>query len=150
MQKFIECCIDPICITKLLDKIKNKLFLISTNCYGTRVFQKILEHISQDQDYEMIREYLKNNVYNLIKDTNGNHVIQKLIQIYPMEKNSFIINEILENIAEISKLKQGSCIFQKIIDHANASDKVNLKNIINFFQEKYNRQNSCECRFSHQ
>lgn len=111
-------------ITKLLDKIKNKLYQISINCYGTRVFQKILEFISQDQEYEIIRDHLRHNILNLIKDTNGNHVIQKMLQIYPTDKNRFILKEILENIIEISTLKQGSCIFQKIIECANESDRV--------------------------
>ena len=64
------------------------------------------------------------NIYNLIKDINGNHVVQKILLLYPKEKNSFIIEEIIQNIIEIAKLKQGSCIFQKVIDRASEQDKV--------------------------
>jgi hypothetical protein len=126
IQKYIECCVDSSYLSKLLEKIKSKLYSLSTNSYGTRVFQKILDYISQDSDYEIIREYLTNNVMTLIKDTNGNHVIQKILQIYPRQKNSFILKELIDNIVEISTLKQGSCLFQKIIECAKPNDKVSF------------------------
>lgn len=53
-------------------------------------------------------------------------MVQKILLIYPQEKNSFIIEEIDQNIIEISKLKQGSCIFQKITEKASEKDKVIL------------------------
>jgi hypothetical protein len=124
IQKFVESCTDKSIITKLLESIKPKIYSVSINCYGTRGFQKILDYISQECEYDIIKEYITNNVYNLIKDVNGNHVVHKIIQIYPTNKNSFIIKEIIKNIVEISKLKQGSGIFQKVIDKANPNDKV--------------------------
>ena len=65
-----------------------------------------------------------NNIFNLIKDINGNHVIQKILLLFPQDKNSFIMEEIIQNIIEISKLKQGSCIFQKVIERSSELDKV--------------------------
>ncbi len=67
-------------------------------------------------------------MFNLIKDTNGNHVIQKILQIYPNQKNTFILKEIEENIVEISTLKQGSCIFQKVMECSKPADKVKYFN----------------------
>lgn len=124
IQKFVECCGDKNIISNLLEKIKPKIYSVSTNCYGTRGFQRLLDFISDDNDYEIIKEYLTNNVFNLIKDVNGNHVIQKIIQIYPVNRNHFIFEEVIQNIVEISKLKQGSCIFQKLVEKASDSDKV--------------------------
>jgi len=123
--------VDASLVSKLLEKIKIKLYQISTNPYGTRVFQKMLEYITHDSELEIIKEYVTNNVFSLVKDTNGNHVIQKILQIYPNEKNSFILKEIEENIVEISKLKQGSCIFQKVLEYSKAVDKVRQFSIKN-------------------
>ena len=67
---------------------------------------------------------MTNNVLNLIKDINGTHVIQKVLSVYPVERNHFILSEIIENILEISKLKQGGCIFQKAIEKGAGYDKV--------------------------
>jgi hypothetical protein len=142
IQKFAECVgAGSPYISKILEKIKNKLFVISTNCYGTRGFQKLLDYVSSESDFEVIKEFLSsnNNIFNLIKDLNGNHVMQKIILLYPVNKNSFIMTEICKNILEITKLKQGGCIFQKCIEKSLENEKnlltkaviSNIENIIN-------------------
>lgn len=124
IQKFIDICEEKILISKLLEKNRSNLYNIAINCYGTRGLQKMLEVTKTDNDYNIIKEFITNNVFNLIKDINGNHVIQQILLIYPQNKNSFILEEINQNIIEISKLKQGGCIFQKINEKANQNDKV--------------------------
>ncbi len=84
----------------------------------------MMEVTKTENDYAVIKEFITNNVFNLIKDINGNHVVQKILLIYPQNKNSFILDEINQNIIEISKLKQGGCIFQKVNEKANEQDKV--------------------------
>lgn len=86
----------------------------------------MLEFLILESDFILIREIFINNIFDLIKDSNGNHVVQKLISTFPLEKIKFIIDEISENILEISKLKQGTCIFQKVIEKACYNEKVNL------------------------
>lgn len=125
MQKFFECS-EKSFVSKTFEKIRGKIYLIATNSYGTRGFQKMLEYTTSDTDYEILKDFLTSNVFNLIKDVNGNHVVQKIIQIIPANKNSFILNEIIKHIVDISKLKQGSCVFQKVIDKSIDSDKKNL------------------------
>jgi hypothetical protein len=97
---------------------------VSTNCYGTRSLQKLLDHIPAEHDYEVIKDFFISNISNLVKDINGNHVVQKIIEIYPKELNQFIVHEIAKNIVEISKLKLGVCIYQKVMDRASDDDKV--------------------------
>jgi len=84
----------------------------------------MLEVTKTENEYNIIKEFITNNIFNLIKDINGNHVIQKILLIYPQNKNSFILDEINQNIIEISKLKQGGCIFQRVKERANEHDKV--------------------------
>ena len=85
----------------------------------------MLDVTKTENDFNIIKEFITNNIFNLIKDINGNHVIQKILLIYPQNKNSFILDEINQNIIEISKFKQGGCIFQKIKEKAREQDKVN-------------------------
>lgn len=87
----------------------------------------MIEVTKTENDYNIMKEFISNNIFNLIKDINGNHVVQKILLIYPQNKNSFILEEINQNIVEISKLKQGGCIFQKITERANENDKVKRK-----------------------
>jgi hypothetical protein len=116
-------------MSNLIERIKTNLFLIATNCYGTRSLQKLLDYIPMEQDYEVIKEFFIGNISNLVKDVNGNHVVQKIIEIYPKESNQFIVYEIAKNIVDISKLKLGVCIYQKTIDRASDEDKVNHPNL---------------------
>jgi len=109
----------------LLEKIYKHLFYLATNSYGTRALQKLLDFISKDNDFEIIKEFLINNMFNLIKDINGNHVVQKIIQIFPFNQDC-IFSEMLKHIIHISKLKQGGCIFQKCLERASDKNKVNI------------------------
>lgn len=139
IQKFTEICNNKLMITCLMKKIQPNINYICTNSYGTRGFQRILDYISDDSDYEIIRENITNNLLYLIKDVNGNHAVQKIIEVYPKENNHFILQEITKNILEISKLKQGSCIFQKLLGRANKDDKVC---IINYHLETFDRKDN--------
>jgi hypothetical protein len=127
IQKFVECCGDKKYTKSLIHILKNKFIPLSTNLYGTRGFQKIIENLSDEADFETLKEQLQGNVLKLIKDSNGNHVIQKILQIYPSEKSRFVMKEIIQDILEISKLKQGGCIYQKSLEKAVDEDKVKKK-----------------------
>ena len=124
-QKFVECC-DKSLIAKIIDKIKNSLFIIATNTHGTRVLQKILDYISNENDLELFRDFFQKNFYNLFMDNNGNHVIQKVIYSFPKNKNQFIIEEVTKFCVDISKLKLGGCIIQKALDNSVEQLKVKV------------------------
>lgn len=63
---------------KLLgDKLVTHVLSLSLQMYGCRVIQKAIEVIDVDLQARLVRE-LGGNVIKLIKDQNGNHVIQKM------------------------------------------------------------------------
>jgi hypothetical protein len=124
IQKFVDCCNDKTTIKNILLSLKQKIYTIFTNCYGTRGIQKIIEFVNEESEYNIIKEYTKGKVFNLIRDVNGNHVIQKILLVYPTNRSDHILEEIIESIEEISKLKQGGCIFQKAVDKADEEMKV--------------------------
>ena len=105
-------------------KIKYSLYNISTNSHGTRAFQRLLDFITREEDFNILKEFFQKNIYKLIIDNNGNHVIQKLFYIFPKDKNSFIFEEITNHCFEISRLKLGGCVIQKALEIANDIQKV--------------------------
>jgi Pumilio-family RNA binding repeat len=59
----------------------------------------------------------------LILDQNGNHVIQKVLLVFPKSKNQFLFDEITKSCLEISKLRLGVCIIQKALEMSNDIQK---------------------------
>ena len=167
IQKFVDNCEKKL-ISKMLKKLSlnintKALYEISINNYGTRPLQKMFENLSSNmtqQDINIILNYAKGNVQNLIKDINGNRVIQSIIQnIKNKEVLTPIYKEMNENIIEINKTKSGCCVFAKVLLNITENDlnpmvdlivndinklvndefgNISLKRIIKLNNENYN------------
>lgn len=105
------------------------MLIIAINTHGTRVLQKILDLVYNENDLELLKEFFIKNFYNLFNDNNGNHVIQKVLCSFPKQKNNLIIDEVIKFCVEISRLKLGGCIIQKALDNSSENQKV--KYVIN-------------------
>ena len=134
IQKYVELC-DKKIISLMLNQLQNSLLEISLNSYGTRALQKMIENLSSsfsDDDINIILNFIKGNVYKMIRDINGNHVIQSIIDaIKNKDKLTPLYNEMNENMIEISKIKQGCCVFPKVLNNIREDDLGKLiKNVI--------------------
>lgn len=86
---------------KGLDHQKNKLYALlkgnmvdlSLHAFGCRVIQKAIDHIGDkpDEQKKFMLE-IDNHLMELIQNQNGNHVVQKCLEIFPHNK--------IENLAE--------------------------------------------------
>ena len=145
IQKFVEYC-DKKVISEMFSQISNSLYEISINNYGTRPVQKMIENLAMNmttQDINIILGMTKGNVLDLIKDINGNRVIQSIIQNF---KNKDLLSplykELNENITEILKTKSGCCVFSKVILNITEND-LNLivdniiKNFASFINDEF-------------
>ena len=147
IQKFVEQC-DKKIISSMLKKLyqlgnmennfnnnKNYLYEISINPYGTRALQKMLDNLGSaltEEDISIILKFSQGNIYPMIKDINGNHVIQSIIENIK-NKNYLtpIYKEMCENIIPIMKTKSGSCcVFPKILNNINEEDSDKVINCI--------------------
>ena len=152
MQKFFEILLyqENIQIfNEIFNIIREHLFEISIDNYGTRVIQKLLEML-QDvtynyQTFEFIYalKYLVNNyLYELCNDKNGNHVFLKILKIIPKEKNGFLYNKLIEIIIDVSLLQQGVTILQTALEYATLEQKEAIcnriiENISKLINDKY-------------
>lgn len=96
---------------------------------------------------------LEPNVVALIKDLNGNHVIQKCLHKLSPEHNQFIYDTVSQHCIEVASHKHGCCVYQRCIDHAVQSQKVKL----NFYYFYYLANiyilfliidSTCKCNYS--
>jgi hypothetical protein len=144
MQKYLSILIiheNKNIFKKIFLLVNDKLYEISVDLFGTRFFQKTLEKLDNGVYYKIetfeldkiFENLIKNHLYELCCDKNGNHVYQKLIKLFPKEKNNFLF-EYLTNIAvKVALLQQGATILQVAFDYGTPeqTEKLCIKLIDN-------------------
>ncbi|QRV99045.1 Pumilio-family RNA binding repeat [Ceratobasidium sp. AG-Ba] len=63
-------------------------------------------------------------VITLIKDLNGNHVVQKGINRLVPKDNQFIQNAVAAHCVKVATHRHGCCVLQHCIDHASDSRRI--------------------------
>jgi len=79
-QKLFEHCNDEQ-RTALIETAAPALPAVALNQHGTRALQKMIEHLRTDTQINIIIQSLSHKVVDLVQDLNGNHVIQKCLQV---------------------------------------------------------------------
>lgn len=134
-QKLMECAKSTQRI-RLLRIAFNDLARISLNSHGTRAVQKIIELLAVAEDpgandaIKLLTEALEPHVVALIKDSNGNHVIQKCIVLFSSQNNQFVYNAISKNCLDVATHKHGCCVIQRCFDNASFLQKEQLAIVI--------------------
>ena len=77
---------------------------------------------------QLVIEALQPGVVALIRDLNGNHVIQRCLQRLGPEESQFVYDAALRNTMEIATHRHGCCVLQRCIDFATAAQKSGLVN----------------------
>ncbi|CAG8483565.1 22051_t:CDS:10, partial [Gigaspora rosea] len=118
--------------TIIIETVAPELVNISLNMHGTRAVQKMIEFLSTPTQIRIVIVALNPNVVPLIKDLNGNHVIQKCLHRLSHEENQFIYNAVSKNCIEVATHRHGCCVLQRCIDRASESQKIQLVTEITF------------------
>ena len=117
---------------QLVDKVSNGLSHIAFNMHGTRVVQKIIEQITSRDQMELLANAVKQQVPQLIKDLNGNHIIQQILQSFPGDVNQFIHEVLLQRLVEFGTHRHGCCVLQRCIEYGCEPQKMALvREVIN-------------------
>ncbi|KAI7848445.1 armadillo-type protein [Circinella umbellata] len=128
-QKLIEHC-DDSQRDILVDTVAPDLLKISLNMHGTRAVQRFIEFLSTPQQIRAVTVALNPNVVTLIKDLNGNHVIQKCLHRLSAEHKQFIYDAVSENCIQVATHRHGCCVLQRCIDYAAENQKNQLVKVI--------------------
>ncbi|KDQ32435.1 hypothetical protein PLEOSDRAFT_1100920 [Pleurotus ostreatus PC15] len=122
----------------ICESVAQDLVNISLNMHGTRAVQKMIDFLSTRRQASLvivIRSIilaLSLHVVVLVKDLNGNHVIQKCVNKLAPEDNQFIYNAVVANCVEVATHRHGCCVLQRCIDRASESQGIQLVNEITF------------------
>lgn len=105
--------------TVLINNAAPELVTIACNQHGTRALQKMIEYVVKEEQIRTITVALDGRVAELIRDLNGNHVIQKILNHFPSQDIQFIINQVAAECVTIGTHRHGCCVIQRCIDHAD-------------------------------
>ncbi|XP_076959661.1 putative pumilio homolog 7, chloroplastic [Bidens hawaiensis] len=144
IQKLLEVCNEEQ-RTRVLIAITREprgLVQISMNTHGTRVVQKVIETLKIRQQIKLVISAIEPGFLDLIKDLNGNHVIQRCLQCFSNEDNKFIFEAATKYCVEIATHQHGCCVLQKCINHSTGMYREKLvseisKNGILLAQDAY-------------
>eukprot|EP00250_Pteridium_aquilinum_P006658 c16529_g1_i1 orf=341-2908(-) len=120
VQKLLDACSEAhrSAILEAVTK-SDDLISISLNMHGTRAVQKLIETLQTPDQISMLISCLKRGVVTLIKDLNGNHVVQRCLQRLKNEDNQFIFDAAASYCVEIASHRHGCCVLQRCVDFAS-------------------------------
>lgn len=124
-QRLVERCTDYQ-ISAIVRQVAPDLVSIALNPHGTRAFQRLIERLTTDEQVELVRRALDGSVVRLIRDLNGNHVVQKLLLSLDASGAQFIYTAVCEAIVEIGGHRHGCCVLQRCLDYAQPTNKHRL------------------------
>eukprot|EP00668_Euglena_longa_P004364 GGOE01005116.1.p1 GENE.GGOE01005116.1~~GGOE01005116.1.p1 ORF type:complete len:775 (+),score=107.91 GGOE01005116.1:39-2327(+) len=125
MQKLVEFCNDEQ-RTFIAQKVAPQLVNISLNMHGTRAVQTLIEHLSNPVQVDIIIDAFHTSVVPLIKDLNGNHVIQRCLQKFSAQDKQFIYDAAIPRCMDVATHRHGCCVIQRCIDHASEEQRAYL------------------------
>lgn len=109
-----------------LHRIGPALPQICLNMHGTRATQKIIDELSSADHVDTLVDALASDPVNLIKDLNGNHVIQRCLTRLSSEQRQFVFDAASENCAEVATHRHGCCVMQRCFDYASDKQRKQL------------------------
>ncbi|KAJ3675246.1 hypothetical protein LUZ60_004288 [Juncus effusus] len=132
MQKIIQVCGEEqrMLIVYMLTRDSNVLVGVSLNIHGTRAVQKLVETVKTKEEISLVISALEPGFLDLMKDPNGNHVIQKCLQFFTAEDNKVIFGAAAIHSMEISTHQHGCCVMQRCIAHSFGEDRKKLVDAI--------------------
>lgn len=130
--------------------LDGNMLLLSLQMYGCRVVQKALESLPYDDLCELLHEF-ESYVLTCIQDQNGNHVMQKCIEVMSVkakeaeartgeaglavsmaQRIQFIVDDVLANVKTLCCHPYGCRVLQRMLEHcvevqkAATLDKIQL------------------------
>jgi hypothetical protein len=102
----------------LAHHMKGHVHHLSLQMYGCRVVQKAFEHVLTDQQASLIKELDGPNlqILKVVRDQNGNHVVQKAIERIPGEHIQFIVDAHRGQMAKMSTHQYGCRVVQRMLE----------------------------------
>ncbi|PON91063.1 Coatomer beta subunit [Trema orientale] len=107
--------------TRILLVLTNTIFGLAGIClnnHGTRVVQKLLEHLTNRLQISIVMKALCPFAAVLSKNTNGHHVIQHCIKHFSEKDNELLFNVLANHCIQVATDKTGCCVLQLCVEYS--------------------------------
>ena len=129
-QKLMEVC-NETQLESMVKLVHNHLIHISLDQHGTRAAQKLIEVTNTIPRLAMqVVNALKKDPVTLIKSVNGNHVVQRCLNVMGAPYDQFIFEAASECVVDVATHRHGCCVLQRCLDSATPEQKRALVNKI--------------------
>lgn len=129
-QKLFEFCNDAQRLA-LVERCAPAIPHVSTNMHGTRAVQRMVECLSTPEQVRAVCKALTPAAVTLMKDINGNHVIQRCLNRMQPQHNQFVYDAVASNCFELATHRHGCCVMQRCMDFASPMQRNQLAQQIN-------------------
>ncbi|KAJ0246108.1 Pumilio 12 [Hirschfeldia incana] len=128
VQKVLEVCSDDqrMKIVRSVTRKPGMIIKISCDMHGTRAVQKIVETVKRQEEISSIVSALKHGVVTLIKNVNGNHVVQRCLQYLLPHCKKFLFEAVITHCVELATDRHGCCVLQKCLAYFEGEQKDHL------------------------
>jgi len=116
MQKLLE---HPVPRATFLELFESQVLSLSLQMYGCRIVQKALEELDEASQMRIVAQ-LDGSIPRCVRDQNGNHVVQKCIEVLAPERLSPIISIFCGNVLSLATHMYGCRVLQRILEHGLA------------------------------
>ncbi|KAG2265335.1 hypothetical protein Bca52824_072414 [Brassica carinata] len=99
------------------------LVQISLNTYGTRVVQRLVETVKTKKQVFLVKSALRLGFLSLVRDVNGNHVIQRCLQCLSTQDNECIFEDATRFCIDMVTHQHGCCVLQKCIAYSTGQQR---------------------------
>uniref|UniRef100_M4CF30 PUM-HD domain-containing protein n=2 Tax=Brassica campestris TaxID=3711 RepID=M4CF30_BRACM len=129
VQKLLEVCNDDqrMVIVCSIARKPGLIIKISCDMHGTRVVQKIVETVKRQEEISIIISALRHGgIVTLMKNVNGNHVVQRCLQYLLPHCKKFLFGAAMTHCVELATDRHGCCVLQKCIGYFEGEQKDRL------------------------
>ncbi|RDX79068.1 Pumilio-like 12, partial [Mucuna pruriens] len=128
VQRMVEICSEEQ-RTRIVFSVTHYDFQLVRIClspHGTRAVEKLMEHITTQEQRVRVMSSLSPGAAILAKDVNGHRVILHCLKYFSAEENKHLLNVVANKCFWIATDKTGCCVLQQCVNHAQGGTKKNL------------------------
>lgn len=108
---------------RMLERMAPSVAAIARDKRGTHALQALIGQLATLQEQEVLMQAVRNHVIDLSMDSNGTHVVQRLLLTFKPQLTDWIYGPIVNNLVEVAHHPYGLCVLKKCISQAQAQGR---------------------------